>query len=236
MGDDGKACFREIRPRGQPAPQDEHPLFDRGFGRGGIQGGDSPRREILREGAGGFLLRPGQHEAGHVPVQHVGEIVCEQIEAARPDRKLAGGDVVEAAQGDALPRMGEGVQQDAALFLQLVHQAVGVQRVFGQAAAELPLLQQGFDVLLKLPLESPHPLLDPCKLRDEHKGVRRVIEQSGGPLKDEGDVFVEGGGAAPAAQALAVGAEHLLLRRRALALEGSGQPRRWRRASASGVS
>ena len=131
---------------------------------------------------------------------------------------------------DILPRAGKGVQQDALPPLQLVKHPVLVQGVFGQPAAQLPFLQQGLHVLLQLPLEGAHPLLDPRQLRNEHHRPPRVLEQGRGPIEYQRDVFVQGRGLSPRPQPLAVRQQVLLLRRsppapqaRRQRLDGPGQ-------------
>ena len=64
-------------------------------------------------------------------MQHILQILCQQFKASRPHRQLAGGDVIQGAQGSAAARAGEGLQKYGTACLQLQKKAVRVQHVIG---------------------------------------------------------------------------------------------------------
>ena len=171
-----------------------------------------------------FFLRPGQHDGRLPPVKDILQVIGEDIDAPRPHRKLSGVEIVQRPEGKLLPGAGKSLQQQAAAPFQRQGDAVPFQGVVRQPPAKLAFLQQGFNVLMKLPVGGAHPFPHPPQLGNEHQGVGPgVIEQGGGLRVNKRYVFIQGGGQAPSPEPVDVRQQVLPLRRRALAPQTGSQ-------------
>ena len=144
--------------------------------------------QVVRRQAGGLQVGrnracapfvSGQYHAGPLVVEHVPQVLFQELRAAAPHRELARGHADERADGRVVTAARKGIQIDR-IVRKLPHRVGPIGAVGVQPTAEDALLQIILEVLAPLEGSTAGAVLDFGSLADKQEHVvRPVVEQRG---------------------------------------------------------